>query len=277
MPKSAQVTSSVATAKKSVPISASLQRRDWIAGLEKGLGLLECFGQEQSRLSVSQIAELSGLARTAARRYLLTLVHLGYVATDGKLYWLTPRVLRLSQAYLSSSRLARIAQPFLQRLAQGLGEGVYLSVMEGDHIVYIARQGSSSDGGRLHQIGYMLGTLVPAHITAAGMVLLALRPEPSIEQWLERTELKTLTVHSITDPAIVRQRILDVRLQGWAVSEQQIELMYRGLAVPVRDARGNVVAALSVTTHMGKESADHAVERMLAVLNETAASMRNLI
>jgi IclR family transcriptional regulator, pca regulon regulatory protein len=261
----------------SVRQATALHRCDWIAGLEKGLGLLECFGEEHSRLSVTQVAQLAGLARTAARRYLLTLVHLGYMATDGKLYWLTPRVLRLSQAYLSSSRLARIAQPFLQRLAQGVGEGVYLSVMEGDNIVYIARQGSSSDGGRLQQIGYMLGTLVPAHITAAGMVLLALRQDSSIEQWLERTELKTLTIHSVTDKTIMRQRLLDVRLQGWAVSEQQIELMYRGIAVPVRDARGNVVAAISVTTHMSKETADQATQRVLNVLTDTAASIRNLI
>lgn len=253
-----------------------LHRRDWIAGLEKGLGLLECFGEEHARLSVTQVAQLAGLARTAARRYLLTLVHLGYMSTDGKLYWLTPRVLRLSQAYLSSSRLARIAQPFLLRLAQGVGEGAYLSVMEGDNIVYIARQGSSTDGGRLQQIGYMLGTLVPAHITAAGMIFLALRPE-GIEPWLERTELKTLTVHSVTDKTILRQRLLDVRLQGWAVSEQQIELHYRGLAVPVRDARGNLIAALSITMHMGKETADESVKRLLDVLTDTAASMRNLV
>jgi IclR family transcriptional regulator, pca regulon regulatory protein len=255
----------------------ALQRRDWIAGLEKGLALLECFGEEHARMSVTQVGQLAGLARTAARRYLLTLVHLGYVATDGKLYWLTPRVLRLSQAYLSSSRLARIAQPFLQRLAQGVGEGVYLSVMEGDNIVYIARQGSSSDAGRLQQIGYMLGTLVPAHVTAAGMIFLAFRQEVSIEQWLDRTDLKTLTIHSITDKTIMRQRLLDVRLQGWAVSEQQIELQYRGIAVPVRDARGNVVAALSITLHMGKENAEQAVQRVLGVLTDTAASMRNLI
>jgi IclR family transcriptional regulator, pca regulon regulatory protein len=149
--------------------------------------------------------------------------------------------------------------------------------MEGDNIVYIARQGSSSDGGRSQQIGYMLGTLVPAHITAAGMVLLALRQDCSIEQWLERTELKTLTVHSITDKTILRQRLLDVRLQGWAVSEQQIELLYRGVAVPVRDARGNVVAALSVTLHMGKENVDQATQRVLKVLTDTSASMRNLV
>jgi IclR family pca regulon transcriptional regulator len=259
------------------PRSTPLKRQDWIAGLDRGLALMECFGQEHSRLSATDVAQLSGMARTAARRYLLTLVHLGYMATDGKLYWLTPRVLRLSQAYLSSSRLARIAQPLLQRIAQGTGEGAYLSVLEGDHIVYIAYQGTFQNAGRLQQIGYMLGTLVPAHVTAAGMVLLALRPDPPLEQWLERTELKKLTVHSITDRSIMRQRMLDVRLQGWAISEQQLELQYRGIAVPVRDARGNVAAALSITTLMGKESSEETCQRLLNVMTDTAAAMRNLI
>jgi IclR family transcriptional regulator, pca regulon regulatory protein len=266
----------VVTSDKTAPQPA-LKKRDWIAGLEKGLVLLECFGQEHSRLNATQVAQLAGLARTAARRYLLTLVHLGYMATDGKLYWLTPRVLRLSQAYLSSSRLATIAQPFLQRIARGTGEGVYLSVPEGTHIVYIARQGSSSDGAQLQQIGYMLGTLVPAQATAAGMVLLALRLESGLDAWLERAELPTLTVHSITDKSLLRQRLLDVRLQDWAVSEQQLELQYRGIAVPVRDLRGKVVAALSITTHMSKETAEQACQRLLGVLSDTAASMRNLL
>ena len=255
----------------------SLKRQDWIAGLDKGLALMMCFGQEHSRLSATQVAQLAGMARTAARRYLLTLVHLGYVATDGKLYWLTPRVLRLSQAYLSSSRLVRIAQPLLQRLAQGTGEGVYLSVLEGDQIVYIAYQGTHQNTGRLQQIGYMLGTLVPAHLTAAGMLLLALRPDESLDHWLAHTEFKMLTVHSVTDRAQMRQRLLDVRLQGWAVSEQQLELQYRGIAVPVRDARGNAVAALSITSLLGKETADQTCQRLLSVMSDTAAAMRNLV
>jgi IclR family transcriptional regulator, pca regulon regulatory protein len=252
-----------------------LQRKDWIAGLDKGLIVLSCFDEQHPRMTAAQMAELAGLTRTAARRYLLTLEHLNYVASDGKLFWLTPRILRLAQAYIDSSRLARIAQPFLQRLAQGTGENAFLSVMEGDSVVYIARHGSTST--RPQNIGYMLGSLVPAQVTAAGKLFLALRVAPNFDEWLETAELKTLTAFSITSKPKLRQHLRDTRLQGWALSEQQLELNFRGVAVPVRNSHGDVVAALSVTLFMGKETAEQACERVLEVMQEAASSMRNLV
>jgi len=117
------------------PASSTLDKRDWIAGLEKGLSIIECFDDANPRLTASQAGVRCGMTRTAARRYLLTLGHLGYVATDGKLFWLTPRVLRLGQSYLESARLPRIVQPFLQRVTAGTQESAYVSVMDGDDIV----------------------------------------------------------------------------------------------------------------------------------------------
>jgi IclR family transcriptional regulator, pca regulon regulatory protein len=257
------------------PAPTQLQRKDWIAGLEKGLHVMNCFGEAHPRVTAAQMAELAGLTRTAARRYLLTLEHLGYVATDGKLFWLTPRVLRLSQAYIDSSRLARIAQPYLQRIAQGTGENAFLSVLEGHQVVYIARHGSTSS--RPQNIGYMLGSLVPAQLTAAGILFLALRPAPNIETWLDTADLQTLTAFSMTDKTKLRECLRDIRLQGWAISEQQLELGFRGVAVPVRDSHGTLVAALSVTLYMGKETAQDALQRVLGVLNEAANGMRNLV
>ncbi|MBS7806422.1 IclR family transcriptional regulator C-terminal domain-containing protein [Variovorax sp. PCZ-1] len=254
-----------------------LLRRDWIAGLEKGLELLRCFDEEHSRVSASEMADLTGMTRTAVRRYLLTLAHLGYLATDGKLFWLTPRVLQFSQAYLASSRLVRVAQPFLQRIAQGTGENAFLSVMEGDSVVYIARQGSSAASLRPQNIGYMLGMLVPAHVTAAGTLLLALRAPQALDAWLAKIKLKTLTAHSITDKAKLRKHLLNSRLQDWAISEQQLELHFRGVAVPVRDIKGDVIAALSVTMYIGNEAADQASARVLGVMQEAASGMRNLV
>jgi IclR family transcriptional regulator, pca regulon regulatory protein len=256
--------------------SPKLQRRDWIAGLEKGLALLSLFGEEHSRVSASHMAQLAGMTRTAARRYLLTLEHLGYVQSDGRLFWLTPRVLRLSQAYLASSRLVRVAQPFLQRVALGTGEHVFLSVLEGDHITYIARHAGQGSTRTLN-VGYSLGALVPAHVTAAGMILLALRDSPGMDEWLARTSLKTLTAHSVTDKTQLRRLLLAARLQDWALSEQQLELHFRGIAVPVRDSAGAVVAALSITMHIGNENREQACGRVLAVMQEVAAQMRNLV
>ena len=115
-------------------------------------------------MTASEAGQRTGMTRTAARRYLLTLQHMGYVASDGKLFWLTPRVLRLGQSYLESARLPRIVQPFLQRVAAGTHEIAYLSVMDGDEVVYIARNGPN----RSMSTGYVLGARVPAQVTAVG-------------------------------------------------------------------------------------------------------------
>ncbi|HSV48224.1 MAG TPA: IclR family transcriptional regulator C-terminal domain-containing protein [Ramlibacter sp.] len=253
--------------------STGLQRRDWIAGLEKGLAILEAFGEAQPRMTAAQLGELVGMTRTAARRHLLTLAHLGYVGTDGKLFWLTARVLRLGQAYIESSRLARIVQPFLQRVTAGTHEIAYVSVMDGDDIVYIARNGPN----RVMNTGYVLGARVSAHVTAAGMVLLALRKSPSCDAWLERATLRTFTSHTITDKARLGAEFARIAQQGWGVSEQQLELNYRGVAVPLRDAKGELAGALSVTMPMGQESTADAVARVVNVLRETAQALRPLV
>ena len=250
-----------------------LAKRDWIAGLEKGLSMMECFDDANPRLTASQAGERCGLSRTAARRYLLTLEHLGYVAGDGKLFWLTPRVLRLGQSYLESARLPRIVQPFLQRVTAGTQESAYVSVMDGDDIIYLARNGPS----RAMNTGYVLGARVQAQVTAAGMMMLALRTPEWQDLWLAQHELKAYTSFTIASKDRMRVELARVRSQSWALSEQQLELSHRGVAVPLRDRHGNVVGALSVTMPMGHESSEDVVARVLPVLSETAQAMRNLI
>lgn len=251
----------------------TLDKRDWIAGLEKGLSIIEAFDDANPRLTASQAGERCGMTRTAARRYLLTLGHLGYVATDGKLFWLTPRVLRLGQSYLESARLPRIVQPFLQRVTAGTQEIAYVSVIDCDDIVYIARNGSN----RSMNTGFVLGSRVQAQVTAAGMLMLALREPEWLENWLTNHELKPYTSYTIASKDRLRLELARIRAQGWAISEQQLELTYRGVAVPLMDRRGDLVGALNVTMPMGHESTEDAAARVLPVLQETARAMRNLI
>lgn len=255
------------------PSSPALDKRDWIAGLEKGLSIIECFDDANPRLTASQAGARCGLTRTATRRYLLTLAHLGYVASDGKLFWLTPRVLRLGQSYLESARLPRIVQPFLQRVTAGTQESAYVCVMDGDDIVYIARNGAN----RALNTGYVLGARVQAQVTAAGMLMLSMREPEWLESWFANHELKAYTSHTITSKERMRVELARVRTQGWAISEQQLELNHRGIAVPLRDRHGNMAGALSVTMPMGHEASEDAVARVLSVLSETAQAMRNLI
>ena len=261
--------SSISSGRPIVP----LDKRDWIAGLEKGLSIIEAFDDAHPHLTASQAGERCGLTRTAARRYLLTLAHLHYIATDGKLFWLTPRVLRLGQSYLESARLPRIVQPFLQRITAGIQEIAYVSVLDGDETVYIARNGNT----RSMNTGFVLGARVPAQVTAAGMLMLALRDPQEIAQWLQGKALKAYTSHAITSKERLSVEFARIRANGWAMSEQQLELNYRGIAVPLLDRHGDLVGGLNVSMPMGNESSEDAVARVLPVLQETARAMRNLI
>ena len=252
---------------------AALDKRDWIAGLERGLSIIEIFDDAHPRMTAAQAGTRASMTRTAARRYLLTLAHLGYVATDGKLFWLTPRVLRLGQSYLESARLPRIVQPFLQRVTAGTSETAYVSVLDGDDIVYIARNGLN----RTMNTGYVLGARVKAQVTASGILLLAMGNPTWVDEWLNMQQLKAYTSHTITSLERLHVELARVRAQGWSLSEQQLELDMRGIAVPLQDLRGDLVGALNVTMPMGQESSDDAVRRVLPVLLETARAMRNLI
>ena len=123
---------------------------DLIAGLGRGLAVIESFDDEHARMTVAQVSTRTGIPRSAARRYLLSLVHFGYADTDGKHFWLAPRVLRLSQSYLDGSRLPRLVQPFIQRLSATTGETVNVSVLDGHEVVYVAR----SNSPRVVSIGF---------------------------------------------------------------------------------------------------------------------------
>jgi IclR family pca regulon transcriptional regulator len=253
--------------------TSELDRRDWIAGLEKGLAVIEAFDAEHARLTASEAGQRCGMTRTAARRYLLTLAHLGYVSHDGKHFWLTPRVLRLGQAYIDSARLPRTVQPYLQRITAGTGEIAYVAVLDGGEVIYIARSGTHR---HLHT-GYGLGTRVQAQVTAAGMAILALQDPVATEAWLQPRELRAHTSHTIASKDRLRQELARVREQGWALSEQQLELNYRGIAVPLFDRFGGLVGALNISMPMNHESSEDAVGRVLPVLQETARALRNLL
>ena len=253
--------------------SGELDKRDWIAGLERGVSIIEAFDDAHPRMTAAEAGQRTGMTRTAARRYLLTLQHMGYVAGDGKLFWLTPRVLRLGQSYLESARLPRIAQPFLQRVTAGTHENAYLAVLDDDEVVYIARNGPN----RNINTGYVLGTRVPAQVTAAGMLMLAMRSDEALQQWMDTRALTIFTPHTIADKALMHKEMKRIRAQDWALSEQQLDLNSRGIAVPLRDRHGVLAGALNITMPMGQESSKDAVARVLPVLREAAQAMRNLI
>lgn len=251
----------------------TLDKRDWIAGLERGISIIDAFDDAHPRMTAAEAGQRTDMTRTAARRYLLTLEHMGYVASDGKLFWLTPKVLRLGQSYLTSARLPRVVQPFLQRVAAGTHETAYLAVLDDDEVVYIARNGPN----RNMNTGYVLGARVPAQVTAAGMLMLALRSDEELQQWLATHTLSIFTPHTISSMELLLQEVARIRAQDWALSEQQLDLNSRGIAVPLRDRHGALSGALNITMPMGQEKREDAVTRVLPVLREAAQALRDLI
>jgi IclR family pca regulon transcriptional regulator len=256
-----------------LPLSPPLDKRDWIAGLQNGLAIIEAFDDQHPRLTATQAGVRCGMTRTAARRYLLTLAHLGYVGSDGKLFWLMPRILRLGHAYLESARLPRLVQPFLQRIAGGTQEIAYLAVLDGSEAVYIARSGAH----RHMNTGYMLGSRIQAQVSAAGMAILASSGEAVSDGWLAQHTPRTYTPFTLSTKTQLRTELARFRRQGWALSEQQLELNYRGIAVPLLDRHNTVHGAISITMPINHESTPDAVARVLPVMQEAARALRSLI
>lgn len=236
--------------------------RDLVAGLDKGLKVIEAFDQDRSRLTIAEVAQATGLTRAAARRYLITLTHLGYMRHENKLFSLTPAVLRLGQSYLHSARLPRIVQPLLYRLAYSLGEAASVGVLDDDQLVCVA----AVSAGQLVSATLQPGTRVPAYCTANGRVLLGSLPRDEIDRFLERAQPEPITRHTIVNKERLALEIARGRAQGYALVDQELELGLRTIAVPLRNFRGEVVAAMNVSVHAARLPAQQIVERCLPAM-----------
>jgi len=244
-----------------------------IEGLGKGLRVIECFSDSQPRLTASEAARLAGLTRTAARRYLLSLVHYGYAGTDGKHYWLLPAILRLGASYLEAARLPRLVQPFMQRLSMQTGETANLSVLDGHEIVYLTR----SNSPRIVSIGFHPGARVPAHVVSPGFAILSTLGDDQLDAWFEGTEFGQFTPETITDPKRLRESVERARGLGYWLADQYADIGLRGIAVPLKDRQGRCVGALSITFQSQVYPQDSSLTRLLPGLQEVAQLLRGVI
>ncbi len=244
--------------------------------MAKGMAVLESFDTERQRLNATQAAERAGLTRAAARRHLLTLAHLGYLDTDGSHYWLSAKVLRFSGSYLASARLPRLLQPTLNRLAAQTRESFSAVVRDGDEVVIVARSASLA-GQRLMAYGLHLGARLPLHATSTGRVLLAALPKAAFSAWLTGRELPRLTPRTVVDAKAFRVVIERVRSDDLALVSEEHELGVHALAVPLRDMRGQTVAALNVVASPERLSLAVLQHELLPLLLEAARELRPLL
>jgi len=246
---------------------------DLIAGLGRGLAVIECFDDEHSRLTPAEVAERTQISRTAARRYLLSLCHFGYANTNGKVFWLAPRVLRLGQSYLLSARLPRLAQPFLERLFNATQSTAGLAVLDDHDVIYLARH----SGSRQAKGGVHLGARLPAHVVSVGRAILTSFSDEELDAWIGAHRFASFTPYSERDPARFRAEIVRARDLNYAIADQQLELGWRGIAVPLRDRHGECVGALSVTVPTEGKSIEASLTAALPPLRDAETGFRALL
>lgn len=251
---------------------------DFIAGMAKGLAVLESFDTERQRLNATLAAERAGLTRAAARRHLLTLAHLGYLETDGSYFWLSSKVLRFSGSYLASARLPRVIQPTLNHLAAQTRQSFSAVVLDGDEGVIVARSGVYGAPARLTAYGLHLGARLPAHATSTGRMLLAGLSAAELSTWLRGRTLARLTPQTTTQISALRKAVVEARRQDWCLASDEHELGVSALAVPLRNMGGRTVAALNVVVSDGQGTDARLLSHgLLPLLTEAAREMRALL
>jgi len=234
----------------------------YVQSLTRGLSVICAFDADNTEMTLSEVARKTGLTRATSRRILLTLVELGHVKTDGRLFTLTARVLQLGFSYLSSLTLPEIAQPHLEHLAGKILESTSASVLDGAEIVYVARVPAR----RIMSVRISVGTRFPAYATSMGRVLLSGLSQAELDEHLATLNLTSLTSNTITAPSALAAELERVRGQGWAIVDQELEPGLISIAVPVRDRSGAIVAAINASTTSNSHSVESIQENLLPPL-----------
>ncbi|MDW5330275.1 IclR family transcriptional regulator C-terminal domain-containing protein [Plantactinospora sp. KLBMP9567] len=239
----------------------------FVQSLERGLAVIRAFDAAHPELTLSEVARACAITRAAARRFLLTLADLGYVHSDGRMFRLSPRILDLGYAYLSSIGLPEIAQPHLQHLVQEVHESSSVCVLDGDDIRYVARVPTS----RIMTVSITVGTRFPAYLTSVGRVLLAYLPEQDVELHLKRVRFERPTARAIASATLLRNELGRVRDQGYAIVDQELEEGLRSVAAPIRDRNGTIVAAVNIPVHASRNSIESIRRDLIPPLLATAS------
>ncbi len=239
---------------------------DFVNSLERGLAVIKAFSREKPSLTLSEVAKETGMTRAAARRFLITLEELGYVAQHERKFTLRPSVLCLGYAYLSTLSFPEIAQPHMEALTEKVHESCSAAVLDGVDIVYVARVPTK----RIMNISLALGSRLPAFTTSLGRVLLADLSGEALDNFFSKAELIARTPYTVTDPKRLREILAEVKAQGFALVDQELEEGLRSISAPICDRRGSAIAALNLSTQVNRTSLKQLKEEFVPLLIHTA-------
>lgn len=246
------------------------EQPDFVTALARGLSVIRAFGPETPRMTLAEVARRVGLPRATVRRSLITLETLGYAESQRGGFSLTPKILTLGQAYLSSSPLTVAAKPLVERLAEKLQETCWTGILDEGDVLLIVNSRTS----RILTAGLSVGSRLPAYCSALGRVLLAALPDHELESYLGSFEPKQLTPRTLTDPSAIREAIMTTRKSGYSLSDGEVELGLCSIAVPIVNGQGKTVAALNATAPSVRAQGKEMSEQFLPLLRQVADDLR---
>jgi len=246
--------------------------KEFMTTLAKGLAVLGAFGRQHPTMTLSEAAQVAELSRATARRILRTLNALGYVEQNGREFSLSPRIVDLGFAYLSTQSWVDRALPSMRRLSERLDETCSGAILQGTEIVYVARIAAR----RIMSSVLSVGSRLPAFHTALGRAQLGFLEEAEIWRRLMSLRIEAYTPYTITEPQALFDRVKADREQGFSIVDEELERGLRALAVPIMDGGGQVVAAINLSTHSTRTTRNEMRERFLPELKAIAQQLSPL-
>jgi len=247
-----------------MPDEHRLHSRDFVASLDKGLKVLLCFERKHSKLTLAEVARLTGYSPATARRFLMTLHALDYLHSDGKRFWVSPRTLLLARPYLVSRPAPQLAQPILDALADRTRQSASLGILLDNEVLIIAR----STGRRTLSTGLAIGSRLPIYCSSLGRALLSTLPQEDVMGYLAKASYEQWTPRTVPDIASAAESVARCRFAGWAECDEELEMGVRSIAVPIPNASGKALAALSLSVRAERMTMQEFQDAHLGAIQE---------
>ncbi len=260
------------------PASAELETftgdPNFMTSLARGLAVIQAFSGRKRHATISHLSQKTGFSRAAVRRCLYTLAKLGFAGSeDNRHFFLQPRILSLGHSYISSMPLATAAQPILEHVSHLVRESCSIAILDGVDIIYIARVNVT----RIMGIHLGVGSRLPAFCTSMGRVLLANLPPEELKSTLSNIKFTRYTERTVGTTDVLLEMLPQVRRNGYAIVDQELELGLRSMAVPIQNLNGRVVAAVNVGAHAQRVSIQEMQRKFLLHLQAAAQELGMLL
>ncbi|RDU99614.1 IclR family transcriptional regulator [Trinickia dinghuensis] len=257
----------VPAAEAADPSASSL----YVQSVEKAMKVLTAFDGSKRQLSLSEIAMLTGFDMSATQRFTYTLATLGYLFKDpdSRKYELSPRLLDFTYHYLTSNELVSRATPYLQQLGSETEEATNLTVLDDTDIVFVLRIVSRN----VFNAHVITGSRLPAYCTAPGLAILATLPDGEIDDILSRTNLVPYTAATVYQPRKIKERIVQIRKQGYAHAEDEYFVSDISTAAAITNAHGRGIGAVNIAVARSRWHADRDEKRFADLVISTASAI----